>query len=234
MPKFNVKNSPEAIAKRVDAQMEKVKENRETMALEPIFEPRCSVCKSPHRNLVDALLAKGSTSYSAIAARVPGDDGKPLDRRAISNHAKNHLGFAEDAIRGLLEAEADEVAQNYEDGVRGALTRRGALEVTLRKAFDDVVSGRIEVEAKDMLAIIQLLEKMDETTNAAQVDYMRAQTSAFIQAIKDEIDDREIWERISTRAKRYMKLEGYELPGETENVQEAEVVDEPEALPPAD
>lgn len=231
MPKFNRQNSSEAVAKRVEAQIKKVSQNREETALEPIFEPRCSVCKSPHRNLVDALLAKGGVSFTAIAQRVPGEDGKPLDRRAISNHSREHLNFNEHAIRGLLEAEADEAGQNYEDGVRGAITRRGALEVTLRKAFEDVISGRIDVEAKDMLAVIQMLEKMDETTNAAQVDFLRAQATAFLQAIKDVVDDREVWEAIHTRARRIMEIDGYETSVEGEIVQEAEVV---EALPPAD
>lgn len=223
MAKFNIEQAKEEGNKRVERQLQKLKEKNQEESLTPIFEPRCSVCKSPHRNLVDALLAKGSTSYSAIAARVPGEDGKPLDRRAVSNHAKSHLNFQEDAIRSLLEAEADEAAQNYEEGVRGAITRRGVLEVTLRKAFDDIVSGRIEVESKDMLAVIQMLEKMDEATNAAQVDYMRAQVSAFLQAVKDEIDDREVWNRIAERARRNMQIEGYTV------VQDAEVVEE---LPP--
>lgn len=230
MPKFQLGSSPEQVQKRVEGQLEKVKRNRDAMELEPIFEPRCSVCTSPHRNLVDALLARGGVSFTAIAERVPDETGKLLDRRAISNHSKKHLGFQEHAIRALLEAEAEEAGQNFEEGVRGALTRRGALEITLRKAFDDVISNRIEVETKDMLAIIQMLEKMDETTNAAQVDYMRAQVSAFLQAIKDEVEDRELWERISNKARRIMKGEGYELPVEVDNVQEAEVV---EALPPA-
>lgn len=231
MPKFSRENSPEKIQKRVEGQLAKVKENREAMEIEPIFEPRCSVCKSPHRNFVDSLLARGGVSFSAIAARVVGEDGKKLDRRAIANHSREHLGFQEHAVRALLEAEAEEAGQNFETGVRGALTRRGALEITLRKAFDDVISGRTEVEAKDMLAVITMLEKMDEATNAAQVDYMRAQTAAFIQAIKEEIDDRDIWERIASRARRIMQVDGYELPVAVENVQEAEVV---EALPPAD
>lgn len=191
------------------------------------FEPRCTVCNSPFRDYIDAMLARGAASYTSIAEKVPGADGHKLSRQAVTNHAEKHLGFQEDAIRRILEAEAVEVAQNYQDNVRGAMTRRGALEIAMRKGFEDLVAGRTDVEVKDLLAIVQALEKMDETTSAAQVDQMRMQTEAFIRAIREEVDDEKLWERIVDRTKRIISQQGYTY----EPTVDAEAVEAPDELP---
>jgi hypothetical protein len=232
MPQFSPKPDAKAIARKVEGQLEQVEGNKKKQKLEKPFEPRCRVCTSPHRNLVDAMLAKGVMNYSQIAAKVPDKDGKLLDRRSISNHDKNHLGIQDEAIRRLLVAEAEVAQQDYEEGVKGALTRRGALEVLLAKGFDDIVSGRIDLEAKDMLAVITMLEKMDEATTTAQVEFMKAQVAAFTQAIKDEIDNRDIWDRIYQRMRVNLQRDGYDVGADPTEVVDAEVVDEP-ALPVA-
>lgn len=230
MPKFNLPNKPSdaqlaKLEEKMEGQIEKIRSNQQPPK---IVEVRCAVCQSPYRDFIDTMLVKGGANYSDIARKVPGKDGKEIDRRSISNHAKNHLGFIEDAMRSILEAEAEEANQNYEDNYKGAITYRGALEIALRKAYNEIVSGNVEMEAKDLIAIIQTLEKMDEQTNSAQVDFLRAQTSAFIQAIKEETDT-EVWTRISERAHKLMSLEGYENDPVTETV-EAEAVE----LPPVE
>lgn len=211
--------------KAIEKQRSKVAAKR---AAPPVpYEPRCSVCNSPFRLFIDSMLARGASSYSSIAEKVPGEDGKKLDRQAIANHAKRHLGFQDDAIRRVLEAEALEVAQNYEENVRGAMTRRGALEIALRKGFEDLVAGRTEVEVKDLLAIIQALEKMDETTNSAAVDQMRMQTEAFVRAIREEVDDEDLWERIYERTRKIIAQQGYQY----EPVVDVAAVDVDESQP---
>lgn len=166
------------------------------------FEPRCDACTSPYRQFIDTMLIRGA-SYSSIAEQVPGVEGKRIDRRSVSNHAKKHLGFQETAIRALLEEESNMADQNFEEGVRGAITHRGVLEIMVRKAYDDIINGLVEVEPKDLISTIQVLQKMDERSESIAVDELRAQVSAFIQAIKEETD-RETWERISIRTKRIL------------------------------
>lgn len=232
MPKFDLPD-PEAseeapkteLEKKVASQVARVQASK---AQPPkIIESRCDVCQSPYRDFIDAMLVKSGANYSEIARKVPGKEGKTIDRRSVANHAKNHLAFMDDAMRTILEAEAEEANQNYEDNYRGAITHRGTLEVALRKAFGEVASGNVEFEAKDLVLIVNTLQKMDEQTNSAQVDFLRAQTSAFIQAIKEETD-LEVWARIADRARRLMSLEGYKDEPESDIV-EAEVIE----LPPA-
>lgn len=163
------------------------------------YEPRCDTCNSPYRDFIETLLLKG-TPYVHIAAKVPGPEGKPLDRRSISNHAKQHMGIADQAMIAVLQDEAERAGQNYEEGVKGMITHRGALEVALRKSYEDIINGVTTVEPRELVQIIQTLNKMDEQTNSVQVDEYKAQVGAFIQAIQKNVD-RETWEKIAQDAK---------------------------------
>ncbi len=89
-----------------------------------IHEPRCHVCTSPHRHFIEGLLIKGA-NYLWISENVPGQEGSVIDRRSVSNHAKKHMSYQDSAIRAILEEEANTAAQNYEEGVKGAIIHRG-------------------------------------------------------------------------------------------------------------
>ncbi len=192
-----------------------------------IFEPRCHVCTSPHRNFIEGLLIKGA-NYVWVEDNVPGTDGAKIDRRSVSNHAKKHMSYQNAAIRAILEEEANLASQNYDDGVRGAITHRGVLEVALRKAYEDIVSGATVVEARDMIQLINTLQKMDEQREQVAVNELRAQVQAFVEAIRAETDIG-TWERIAKRMQSIMADEGIDY----EEVAEAEVVQHVVALPPA-
>lgn len=174
-----------------------------------IYEPRCHVCTSPHRRYIETLLIKGA-NYVWISQNVPGQDESKIDRRSVSNHAKNHMGYDDAATRAILEAEAEQIAQNYEEGVKGAITHRGVLEVAARKAFEDIVNGVVSVEPRDLIAIINTIEKMDEQTEMVAVNQLRAQVNAFVEAIRAETDP-DTWERIHQRFRNIMRADGHEL-----------------------
>ncbi len=138
MPDFNnAKNAADLEVSKVEGALKRISEadNRPPLP----FEPRCEVCTSPYRHFIDSMLVKGGYSYVYIANTVPGKGDKKIDRRSVANHAKKHLGFQEQALRALLEEEADMAEQNYEEGVRGAITHRGVLEIAVRKAYDDII-----------------------------------------------------------------------------------------------
>lgn len=190
------------------------------------FEPRCDCCKSPYRQFIDTLLIKGGHSYVEIAKKVPGpplEGGgyKALDRRSVSNHAKHHLGFADAAMRAILEDEAERAGKNYEEAVTGAITHRGTLEVALRKAHEDIINGTTTVEPRDLIKIVELSQKMDDQTAQVQVDEYRAQLNAFIRAIQRNVP-REKWEKIAADAKSIYAGEDMSDPGA---LPEGEIID---------
>lgn len=165
------------------------------------FEPRCHVCTHHYRDFIDTLLTRGGLSYTKIAQTVPpARNGRKLDHRQISTHAKKHLGVGEAAIVAILEEEARDARQDFETSVRGAITHRGALEVALRKAYEDIVNGVSSVEPRDMIAIGKLLREWDAQTADAQVEVYRAQVHAIQEAIQ-EIVPREYWPDLAKRAR---------------------------------
>src|SRR5688500_4355474 len=67
-----------------------------------VSEPRCLVCQSPNRKVIDQLLAR-STSYRELE-RVFG-----IDRRSISNHDQKHLNIEQAAMRRIVQEEAEDI-----------------------------------------------------------------------------------------------------------------------------
>ena len=68
-----------------------------------IVEPRCKVCRSPHRSEIDALLAAGHTQVDVRthANKLAGDGHFTANN--ISTHLRRHLNEADPLVRQLLE-----------------------------------------------------------------------------------------------------------------------------------
>lgn len=168
-----------------------------------IVEPRCHVCQHPYRDWIEFMLIKGQ-SYKGIGDRV----SPAVDRRSISNHYKNHMDLQDTALRAILEQEADLQGQNYEEGFQGAITKRGVLEVAVRKGFEDIQAGVTTVEPRDLIQMTKLLAEMDSHQHQTALDEMRAQVHIFILAIKN-ICDNETQAQIAAEVKKLRKYEGY-------------------------
>lgn len=167
-----------------------------------IVEPRCNVCNHPYRDFIETMLVRGQT-YKGISTRVT----PPVDRRSISNHYHKHMDLQDAALRSILEEEAKLQGQNFEDGVRDAVTKRGVLEVMLRKGFEDIQMGVTTVEARDLVQIAKLLGEMDTHAYQVGLDELRSQVQIFIQAIKD-VCDRPQQTEIANRVKLLRSREG--------------------------
>jgi hypothetical protein len=180
-----------------------VEEAEKKIAPPRISEGRCHVCQHPFRDWIEMLLIKGM-AYKTIGDRV----SPKVDRRSISNHYKNHLDLQDAAIRAILEHEADVQGQNYEEGLHGAITKRGVLEIALRRGFEDIQNKITTVEPRDLIQITKLLAEMDTHSAQAAVDEARAQVHIFILAIKNVLSDEQQAE-IAEEVKRLRKHEGY-------------------------
>jgi hypothetical protein len=170
------------------------------------------------------MIIKGHP-YSHIATRIPGKDGKPIDRRSISTHAKEHMDFQDAALRAILEEEANLVGQNYEEGVKGAITHRGVLEVAIRKAYDDILNDVSTVEPRDLIQMVKLLNEMNSNQFDVGLDELRTQVALFVQAIKDEAD-LETQARIAARVKELRQRDNIDAAFE-------ESMKEPKQIPEA-
>ena len=172
------------------------------------IEPRCSVCTHKQRDQIDRLLAM-RTPYSDIE-RAFSTEEKKLDRRSVSNHNKKHVRYEDEAVRRIIEYEAGLAQEDLEMGVQGAFLRRTTLDVAIKKVFDGIISGETELEAKDVVKMIELRERLDQNSASAQVEQYKTQFLAFKTAI-EEICPPEMMFDILTRTKELLKLDTPEL-----------------------
>jgi hypothetical protein len=172
-----------------------------------IIEPKCKVCQSPHRHLVDQMLVAGHT-YSEIERQFAFAN---LPRRSVSSHANKHLGYEEAAIRTVIEREALAAQRNYEQGVDRLVTKNAYLEVALQKAYDALIKNDTIVEPKDAVKVIETLQKLQEQNQAVALDELRVQLQTFIQAVKEVVPKGD-WESIVGRTADLLRASGREVP----------------------
>lgn len=196
-PGPNLKKDLESIKKNHEKAMEKAGGKLP----ERIVEARCHTCNSDYRDYIERELIRGH-SYLAISRSLGGTP----DRRSISTHHKEHMAITAAAYRAILEEEASLEGQNYEEGVRGAITNRGVLELMIRKGFDDIMDDNTMVEPKDLIQIIKLKQEMDANYVTVQVETYKRQMDLFKQAILEVVPPA-IQAQIVAKVKRLRALE---------------------------
>jgi hypothetical protein len=173
-----------------------------------ISEPRCHVCMSPSRRLIDQLIAAG-VSVSELARQFEKEN---LTRKSISNHKNRHLNVEQAAVRRILEERVRRYDADVENTTRSLLTRKGVLEVLLLKGYAHAVQETTVVEPREMIGIIQQLEKMDAVDAAEQVEEMHRQMNAFMDAVKAIVPPT-MWESIMSEFERKLDVESQIIAG---------------------
>jgi hypothetical protein len=164
-----------------------------------ISEPKCQTCQSAHRTWIERQLVKG-TAYVVIARSLPGttDDNEDNVRRSISSHYKRHMALESAVVRAIMEEEAGLLGQNIEEGVRGAFTNRGALDILIRKAYEDALNGVTTVEPKDLIQMMKLHGDMSAEDSGTAVEEAKTSVRIFMAAIQnvllkgDRLNDRQL------------------------------------------
>jgi hypothetical protein len=161
-----------------------------------ISEPKCHACQSDHRLWIERQLVKG-TAYVAIARSLPiPEDQVENMRRSISNHFRKHMALEQASVRALMEEEAQLLGQNVEEGVRGAFSNRAALDILIRKAFEDALNGVTTVEPKDLIQMMKLHADMSTESGSTATEEAKTAIRIFMLAIqnvllKSDLVDRE-------------------------------------------
>jgi hypothetical protein len=171
-------------------------ENEDRAALElaqsryapPIFvEPRCAICAGDYaqwRVWIEQQLYKGR-AYSAIARAIPPVNNRPLDRRTVSTHLDKHVKLDEAIVRATLNEEATVIGQNFQEGVKGAITDRGIVKVLIQKAYEDAMAGITTVEPKDLIQLIKLSQEFESGNTDLQYREAENAVRIFMNAIKN-------------------------------------------------
>jgi hypothetical protein len=190
-------------------------ELREKRMAPPVFvEPRCKVCTSQWRAFIEQQLVKGQASYEKLANMIPPDeDGNKIGRKSIANHAKEHLPLDRAVIRAELEEQADILKQNYETGVKGALTLRGMLNVIVNKAYDDHMKGMTTTEIKDLIQLVKLMNEMNNSEGTVKTEETEAALRIFVRAIQN-VCPAEVQVQIAAESKRLRQLDDLDFQAE--------------------
>lgn len=167
-----------------------------------IFEPRCGICKHPYRDFIELMLMRNMT-YKGIAARVT----PAVSRQSISHHYKEHMDLQDAAMRRIIEEEAQLQGKDFEEGVGDVLTKRAALEVALRKGYEDIINGVTTVEPRDLVQIAKVLAEMDTHASSVIVDEARNQVALFLRAIQ-EVCDADTQQAIANQVKKLRVRDG--------------------------
>jgi hypothetical protein len=190
------KKQRENLAKRSASGMEQsyAEKNREVveselaaMAPPMIVVKQCHVCMSPRRLFIEQMLLR-NLSYSAISNSLLAS-GEDIDRRSISRHSKEHMKVQDAVTRAMMEQEANLIGQQYEEGVEGAFTVRGALITLARKGYDDAMAGTTTVEVKDIVQLLKQYNELEASTSSAAVEESKMAVRLFMEAIQNVTSD---------------------------------------------
>lgn len=197
---------------RVDKAVE-----REILALSEdqrvdLFRPaaQCRICQTEGATpVVNKMLSHGATYNDILGVLQPLNlrraKNEQININSIGHHARNHFPLEEAAnavYRKLVEKRAAEVEKDFVEGVGGAVTALGFLDVVIQKGFENLVKDDVTVgvdtavRAAKELAAIEAQQDQDDTDIADIMTKM----NQVIEAVREEADP-ETWERIVNRLK---------------------------------
>lgn len=224
---------------RVDEAVE-----REILALSEeqrvdLFRPaaRCRICQTEGAaSVTNKMLSYGATYQDVLDILQPLNLRRPkndqINLNSISNHARKHFPLEEAAnavYRKLIEKRAEEAERDFVNGVGGAVTAMGFLDVVVQKGYENlvkedvVVSPDTAVRAAKELASIEAQRDQDDTDIAE----IMVQMNSVIEAVREEADPA-TWARIVAR------LNNEPVPNGNQQAIEAEVEEEEPGYDPGD
>jgi hypothetical protein len=174
-----------------------------------IHENRCNICKSASRARIDRLIAAGMGDKelaTELLALEPEFKGKKLDtvRKNVERHRKNHINIKDRAVRKILEKRALDQGMLIDEVEGSIVTYRGMLDLAIQRAVEQFSDPNAKIRFADAIDAAKLLEEIERSTFAEQVEIMQRQVQAISLAVKEELgEDEDRLRRIGQRAKEY-------------------------------
>lgn len=156
-----------------------------------IVQGKCKVCNFPHRREIDMLLATG---WSQTAVRnhwnqVIENDADKFTPNNMSIHARNHLSSKDAAIRRIIEARARAVGVDVDAVENHITTKAGVLDTIIQSGLTSLHKGETVAETREVIAAIQMLDKMEAEWKETAVDEMMRDFRAFTEAVKEVVGE---------------------------------------------
>ena len=154
-----------------------------------IHEPRCKICKSPHRREIDAALVSGMAQRTVKEYFNAAYGSDYFTDSNVSIHARKHMTLRDAAVRRIYEEAA------RREGIDLALaegylrTKRAFYENVVNEVSTLMQAGAINPEVRDGLAAAQLLEKIDAESVEGQLAELERQFRAFMTSVKEVVPE---------------------------------------------
>lgn len=156
-------------------------------------EPRCKVCRSPHRREIEIMLATG---WPQAWVRRHWNEFLGADHFTANNlsvHARRHLNFGDPHIASFLTQGAGAATSTRTDPEEPdeLLNLREQVARIVRYEYAALDAGLLLPDVGDMLRTIELLGKLENEAWPAERAHLRRDLSAFVRAVANIVPERE-------------------------------------------
>lgn len=153
------------------------------------FEPRCKICKSEFRPIIDRLIV-GGNSFVMIAEQFRGKDSQltgSIDaiRKSVERHSKKHLSVRDAAVRQILEQKARESGVLVETVREQLVSAEAMLELAVKKGTEQLGDPDARIKYQDAIKAAELLRDKKYEEMSQQVEMLSRQVQAIQQGLQE-------------------------------------------------
>lgn len=177
-----------------------------------LFRPaaRCRICQTEGATEVtNKMLSFGATHQDVMDVLQPLNlrrkRGDQITLNSIGHHARNHFPLEEAAnavYRKLIEKRAAEAEKDFINGVGGAVTALGFLDVVVQKGFENLIQEDLVVSVDTAVRAAEKIANIEAQRDANDTDIadVMVKMDQVIKAVREETDPA-TWDRIVSRLK---------------------------------
>jgi uncharacterized protein (UPF0216 family) len=160
-------------------------------------EPRCHVCQSDLRHVIDRMSAAG---YRPVFIAKEVQDVDPsLSRKSIERHINRHINYEQKALQEILNTRAKEEGIMTNMARNNLLTRQAVLDQFVAQTWKRVSQPEAKIPFEVGLKAIELQEMLEQKQEANVIETVTRQLAAIIQAIREVVPS-EFHEDLAKRA----------------------------------
>lgn len=195
-----------------------------------LFRPaaQCRICQTEGATSVtNKMLSYGATHQDILDVLQPLNlrrpKNEPITLNVIGHHARNHFPLEEAAnavYRKLIEKRAAEAEKDFINGVGGAVTALGFLDVVVQKGYENLVEEDVIVGVDTAIRAAKELATIEaqRDSNDNDIADVMVKMDQVIKAVRDVVPE-EMWDQIAAR------IQGQAPEDRDQHVIEAEVED---------
>lgn len=214
------------IDKAVEAEILALSEDQRVDLFRP--SAQCRICQTEGAtSVVNKMLSYGATHQDILDVLQPLNLRRPKDEpitlNVIGHHARNHFPLEEAAnavYRKLIEKRAAEAEKDFINGVGGAVTALGFLDVVVQKGYENLVEEDVIVGVDTAIRAAKELATIEaqRDSNDNDIADVMVKMDQVIKAVRDVVPE-EMWDQIAAR------IQGQSPENLDQHVIEAEVED---------